>query len=242
MLEAGRRGASANIQRPREGQGQKKRPADRMNAQSTLDSTSTAASGDQDDPGSCTSSHASTGDDGEGESASPGENREQLPDAASGTGLDISDVRADCVPVVDVVRVADLLGEAAMHIDRPVARVSVQLVDDGAMTTLHREHCNIDSTTDVLTFDATLSDAAPIEVDIAVCVDEAGRQATARGHAIEHEVLLYALHGIMHCLGYDDHDEADFAAMHAEEDRLLRLIGIGPVFDRSESGKAEDGR
>ncbi len=128
----------------------------------------------------------------------------------------------------------DLLRSVAARTGRPIARVTVQLIDDAVMRTLHHEHCNIDTTTDVLTFDATPNETSPVEVDIAVCVDEAGRQAEVRGHPIEHEVLLYALHGIMHCLGYDDHDEADFAAMHAEEDRLLSLIGIGPVFTRTE--------
>ncbi len=56
------------------------------------------------------------------------------------------------------------------------------------------------------------------------------RQARQRGHSVERELLLYAVHGLLHCAGFDDHGTAAFDRMHAEEDRILRAIGIGPIF------------
>jgi ssRNA-specific RNase YbeY (16S rRNA maturation enzyme) len=53
---------------------------------------------------------------------------------------------------------------------------------------------------------------------------------------LEKEALLYALHGLLHCLGHDDHDEAAYQAMHALEDALLDAIGVGPVFDPDPDG------
>ena len=38
------------------------------------------------------------------------------------------------------------------------------------------------------------------------------------------------LHGVLHCLGMDDHEEASFEAMHRMEDAVLSHIGVGPVF------------
>jgi probable rRNA maturation factor len=81
----------------------------------------------------------------------------------------------------------------------------------------------------VLSFDAS-TDNNSIEADIAVCVDVARRESSARNHSVERELLLYALHGLLHCCGYDDHDEAGYQAMHAEEDRILSAIGVGPTF------------
>jgi ssRNA-specific RNase YbeY (16S rRNA maturation enzyme) len=48
--------------------------------------------------------------------------------------------------------------------------------------------------------------------------------------SIEREVLLYALHGILHCAGFDDRTPQDFEAMHAEEDRILLAIDVGATF------------
>ena len=71
-----------------------------------------------------------------------------------------------------------------------------------------------------------------LDTDILICIDEAERQSTARGYPCERELLLYTLHGVLHCIGFDDHEEADFEAMHAAEDAVLAAIGVGPVFHR----------
>lgn len=121
---------------------------------------------------------------------------------------------------------ADLRGE-----------VRIRLLDDAAMIDAHTRYSNDPTTTDVLTFD--LSDgsgARVLDVDLLLCVDEARRQAAARGHGLEQELALYALHGMLHCVGYDDHDEARFEAMHAEEDRILEAIGIGRTFATGTQG------
>ncbi|MCA9285039.1 MAG: rRNA maturation RNase YbeY [Phycisphaerales bacterium] len=109
--------------------------------------------------------------------------------------------------------------------------IDVRIVGDGRMRELHARHCGLDSTTDVLTFPGDLDElGGPSRVDIAVCRDEAARRADASDRPVEPELLLYALHGVLHCLGYDDHEPDDYALMHEEEDRILKAIGVGPVF------------
>jgi len=132
------------------------------------------------------------------------------------------------------------LSEAVRLLPRPVGRVTVRIVSDRTMAALHQRHCGDPSTTDVLTFPADDSgegergggdrDSDSIFVDIAICADEARRSARRIGHEPRRELLLYALHGLLHCCGYDDHDDASFAAMHAEEDRILLAIGVGATF------------
>jgi probable rRNA maturation factor len=114
-------------------------------------------------------------------------------------------------------------------IDRPVDRLAVRIVADAEMSALHERHANVPGTTDVLTFDNSRA-AGPIDVDIAVCVEEAARRAAELGHTVERELLLYCVHGLLHCLGFDDHDPRDHERMHAEEDRLLEAAGVGRTF------------
>ena len=97
------------------------------------------------------------------------------------------------------------------------------------MAALHAQHAGVDGTTDVLTFDRG-SDATSIDADIAVCVDEATRAAKGRGHGVLEELLLYVIHGALHCVGFDDCSEEASAAMHAEEDRILLEIGVGELY------------
>ncbi len=116
--------------------------------------------------------------------------------------------------------------------------IAVAVVDDREMARLHGRFLGEKSTTDVLTFDQSAKPqaaGAAVEGDIVVCVDEARRQARRRGHEVREELLLYAVHGLLHLLGYDDHDPADARAMHRREDELLTEAGLGPIFAGSKT-------
>ncbi len=108
--------------------------------------------------------------------------------------------------------------------------VRVRIIADTEMDAAHRRYSGVDGTTDVLTFDLRSDPAAPLDTDLLVCLDEADRQGADRGWPADRELLLYCLHGILHCLGYDDHDDHGFARMHAEEDRILDAIGVGRTY------------
>lgn len=112
----------------------------------------------------------------------------------------------------------------------------VRLVDDGEMSRVHEQRLGVPGTTDVITFDLSdPSDAGGrsiLDVDLLLCVDEARRQASEAGFTVERELLLYVVHGVLHCLGYDDHNEDDARAMHEQEDRILTDIGVGPTYRR----------
>lgn len=133
-----------------------------------------------------------------------------------------------------------LLGQGRRALEEIAARhslsgeVRVRAVPDAEMAALHARTLNIPETTDVLTFDLLEGDAdraGRIDADIVICVDEAARQAAARGHSVERELLLYIVHGVLHCVpGFDDVTERGADAMHRAEDEILTAIGVGAVF------------
>ena len=108
--------------------------------------------------------------------------------------------------------------------------VRARIVADAEMAGAHERWSGVPGTTDVLTFDLREGGEGPLDVDLLLCADEAARQAEGRGFPVERELLLYLVHGVLHCLGYDDHNEADAARMHAEEDRLLEAAGVGVTY------------
>jgi probable rRNA maturation factor len=120
----------------------------------------------------------------------------------------------------------------------------IMMVPDSRMRALHKQTLGLAATTDVLTFDLRdIQDApglgpdregAPIEVDTVICVDEARRRAAELGHPLRAEVLLYALHSLLHVQGYDDGTPAQARRMHRREDEILIRLGIGAVY----AGKA----
>src|ERR1035437_1906826 len=98
---------------------------------------------------------------------------------------------------------------------------SITLVDDRAMAALHKRTMNAPSTTDVLTFDLRDSKKQPLELDSVLCRDEAARRAKDLGPPVRDELLLYALHSLLHVHGYNDLTARQSARMHRREDSLL---------------------
>jgi probable rRNA maturation factor len=113
-----------------------------------------------------------------------------------------------------------------------LAELSFGLVNDSAMSALHERFMNLSGPTDVLTF--------PLEFDtrnqvtsgeVVICVPEARRRAKEHGVAVRDELLLYALHGMLHLCGFDDRTARGYARMHRTEDDILTRLGIGAVFN-----------
>ncbi|MFG0252991.1 MAG: rRNA maturation RNase YbeY [Phycisphaerales bacterium JB038] len=124
-------------------------------------------------------------------------------------------------------------GEALAVLNCECGELSVVLVDDAAMQRAHHDHLGLESTTDVLTFDMAgdSSEGDVLDAEILICIDEAARRAGELGHSTELELLLYIVHGVLHCLGYDDHTEADYQRMHAREDEVLQALNLPPTFE-----------
>ena len=123
----------------------------------------------------------------------------------------------------------------------------VRVVDAAAMADLHLRFSGVPGPTDVLTFDNTEPLAADgasedtvepgtgleIDGDVVICRDVAADAASAAGHPLRAELLLYMLHGVLHLLGEDDTTPDAFARMHAREDAVLEAIGVGALFSRT---------
>lgn len=116
--------------------------------------------------------------------------------------------------------------------------LSVAIVGDATMSRLHEQFLGIPGPTDVLTFELeTNAHGSPTVGEVVVCAPEARRQARAHGTRMEHELLLYALHGVLHLSGYDDLDPAAHRRMHLAEDRILTSLTIGAVFHRPKGAR-----
>ncbi|MHC5111296.1 MAG: rRNA maturation RNase YbeY [Planctomycetota bacterium] len=113
-------------------------------------------------------------------------------------------------------------------------RINVALVSDSHIARLNEAHLHHHGPTDVLTYDhredGTEGNRWIVDGEIVISVETAGREAEARGHDCAAEVLLYAVHGTLHLLGFDDHDPDEAARMHDIEDEILTELGRGSVY------------
>jgi probable rRNA maturation factor len=115
-----------------------------------------------------------------------------------------------------------------------LSEMSLALVNDKRMSDLHQQFMKIAGPTDVLTFPMELNEKGEaIAGEVAICVPHARRMAKKYGVGVEEELLLYALHGMLHLAGFDDRTAAQYKRMHRAEDDILARLGVGPVFDPS---------
>jgi probable rRNA maturation factor len=106
------------------------------------------------------------------------------------------------------------------------AEISIALVDDPTMRELNRQYLDHDYATDVLSFLLNETEDA-ITGQLIVSTDTAARVAEELGIQLEHELLLYVIHGTLHLVGLDD-TQPDLAdEMRAAECEFLGRLGIG---------------
>ncbi len=103
-------------------------------------------------------------------------------------------------------------------------RLSLALVDDKIISELHARFLGRKGATDVMSF-ALEED----EGEVIVSVETAERESKRLGSAMEDELALYFVHGVLHLLGYDDGNEEDRKEMIAAEKRVLARLGIRPA-------------
>lgn len=113
-----------------------------------------------------------------------------------------------------------LLGELATRYRLSGPEVSLSFVGERAIRTLNRKFMKKDRPTDVLSF--PLGEKGPDGQfylgDIVIAVPVAFRQARGKGHSLDRELRLLAIHGFLHLLGFD-HD----AGIEEEERKLHRI-------------------
>lgn len=138
-------------------------------------------------------------------------------------------------------KICNALAAAAMHAAKAerfrIGSLSIAIVGQRRMAKLHRDFLGVPGPTDVITFDlGTNRRKQTIEAEIVVCSSVAARVSKSRSagmqmnRALERELVLYVIHGVLHLAGFDDHTEADFRKMHSREDELLSQLSYQKMF------------
>ncbi|HEY1731877.1 MAG TPA: rRNA maturation RNase YbeY [Terriglobales bacterium] len=116
--------------------------------------------------------------------------------------------------------------------------LSIRITSDAEMRELNRRFRHKNKPTDVLSFPAEMPKLAG---DIAISADIAAANAEQLGHALETELKILILHGLLHLAGYDH--ETDAGEMRAQENKLRQQLKL-PVglIERSNGQKPAAGR
>jgi probable rRNA maturation factor len=145
------------------------------------------------------------------------------------------------VDVSRYVRLARLVLEAERVV--PDVEMSLLFVDEPTIAELNERFLGYEGPTDVLSFPtddelppagrqpdqggrgpgspADPGDPPGVLGDVVVCPSVAGRQAAERGGALDDELSLLVVHGVLHLLNYDHAEPSEMVAMQRREQEIL---------------------
>jgi probable rRNA maturation factor len=111
--------------------------------------------------------------------------------------------------------------------------LAVVVTGDETLRELNRRHRGVDAPTDVLAFAnetrGPFVDAPDVPRylgDVVVSFPRAVAQASEAGHAVQAELQLLVVHGVLHLLGYDDQTETARAKMWQAQSGVLQALGL----------------
>ena len=90
--------------------------------------------------------------------------------------------------------------------------IEITLIDDPEIGRVHADFLGDPEPTDVITFH---------HGEILISADTAVRQAAEQGETPDRELALYAVHGLLHLAGWEDHDPDEAAAMAGRQALIL---------------------
>lgn len=124
--------------------------------------------------------------------------------------------------------------EETLRYEEQAGEVTVVVTDDEGIQELNRDFLGEDAPTDVLSFGVqeedvpfvTAPEAGSYLGDVIVSYPRAAAQAEEQGHAVERELDLLVVHGVLHLLGYDHAGAGEKAAMWARQEDVLGALGF----------------
>ena len=149
--------------------------------------------------------------------------------------IELHDVSAGAhyLEMIDRHQLQQLI-DAALEDEAPGqnTELGIILVNEAESDDLHRQHFDISGSTDVMSFpDGSINPENDrlLIGEVAVCpavAEAAVAAAPDSRRSLSDELLLYILHGTLHCVGYDDIDENDRRDMWQRQSELLSPFGI----------------
>lgn len=114
------------------------------------------------------------------------------------------------------------LKKVAEQEEKRIGGVSIIFCSDPYLLGINREYLGHDYYTDIITFD--YCEGKLLGGDLFISIDAVRDNAAFYGTSFDNELHRVIVHGLLHLIGYDDHSDADTAAMRAAEDRALALL------------------
>lgn len=126
---------------------------------------------------------------------------------------------------IDEAQFQSQIGQVLEKLGETDCELSLLLTDDAEIQALNRAYRDLDKATDVLSFpqdeDAVNESGDTLLGDVVISVETAARQAEEHHLSFNEELILLAIHGILHLLGYDHERSPQDARIMQDKTQLV---------------------
>ena len=122
--------------------------------------------------------------------------------------------------VYDVSLVNQLVNSVFLGEHQAKAEVNIILTNRESLSSLKKQYFNVDQFTDVIAFNLEDKDE-DIEGEVYISIDDVLENSKAFSVTFNNEFKRVLIHGVLHLLGYDDHEEDDIKIMRDLEQKYL---------------------
>jgi len=98
--------------------------------------------------------------------------------------------------------------------------INLMFVRNNVIRKYNKDFLNKDHPTDVISFEGNISDGSA--GDIIISAEKAVEYAAQNNIDVDEELARYIIHGILHCLGYEDIIDKERRVMFKRQEELLR--------------------
>jgi len=113
------------------------------------------------------------------------------------------------------------LKQVALSESRQVNEVNIIFCSDSYLLDINKQYLNHSYYTDIITFD--YCDGNKLSGDLFISIDTVRDNSKFYNSSFSDELYRVIVHGLLHLIGYDDHNEADITEMRSKEDYYLNL-------------------
>lgn len=101
--------------------------------------------------------------------------------------------------------------------------INIIFCSDPALLEINKQFLGHDYYTDIITFDYCEGDK--LSGELYISIDTVRANAVEYEQTFETELHRVIIHGILHLIGFDDHQENDIIQMRRGEEEALKLLG-----------------
>ncbi|MAW75599.1 MAG: rRNA maturation RNase YbeY [Candidatus Marinimicrobia bacterium] len=120
----------------------------------------------------------------------------------------------------DISLVNQLVNSVFLGEGQSKAELNIILTNRETLSSLKKQYFNVDQFTDVIAFNLEDKDE-DIEGEVYISIDDVLENSKTFSVTFNNEFKRVLIHGVLHLLGYDDHEEDDIKIMRDLEQKYL---------------------